>query len=183
MFGLIKSIGKSSFLIDGKNAIRTRCFHTEYDQVFSPYSRLRHKTVFITGATSGIGRACAWNFAAAGANIIITGRRQGRLEEITQEISKKFPESKVHFATMDVRNKSEIESTINSLPNDLKSVDILLNNAGLVVGLEPLEQISSEDMDTMLDTNVKGLVYCTQLFLPTLQSTNGHIVNIGSIAG
>ncbi|OMH80990.1 putative oxidoreductase [Zancudomyces culisetae] len=150
---------------------------------FSLYSRLRNKNVFITGATSGIGQACAYNYAHAGANLIISGRRTERLEAISNDIKSKYPSIKVIYTELDVRNKSQIDKAVSALPKDFKNVDILVNNAGLVIGLDKLVDTKVEDIDTMIDTNVKGLVYVTQAILPTLKRTQGHIVNIGSIAG
>ncbi|PVU88036.1 hypothetical protein BB559_005760 [Furculomyces boomerangus] len=175
-----KSLKRLSFLNLPKTIQHSRFYSSNPDTI---YSRLNKKTVFITGATSGIGKACAWNFANAGANLIVTGRRFERLEELSSQIKEKNPSVEIHCSKLDVRDKQNIDAVVKGLPKDLAEVDILVNNAGLVVGLEPLEIISSEDIDTMMDTNVKGLVYCTQALLPSLKLTNGHIVNIGSIAG
>lgn len=139
------------------------------------------KTVFITGATSGFGEACARRFAEAGYRLIISGRRQDRLLALEKELGALVP---VHGIAMDVRSRSAVEQAIDSIPAAFRAVAVLINNAGLAVGLEPAQGADLDDWETMVDTNIKGLLYCTRLLLPGMVERNqGHIVNIGSVAG
>lgn len=136
--------------------------------------------MLITGASSGIGEACARHFAQAGSNLFLAARRAERLSTLKQELETKFPSIKVSTFELDVRNKERANAAIEYFG----VVDILVNNAGLVIGLDKLEDITEEAMDTMIDTNVKGLVHVTQAVLPgMLQRNQGHIINIGSVAG
>ncbi len=133
------------------------------------------KTVLITGATSGFGKACAEYFAEKGWQLILTGRRTERLEEIQKQLGSAV--SKI--LTLDVRDRAAVEGALGSLGD----VDLLLNNAGLALGLEPSWEVSLDDWDTMVDTNIKGLTYCTRVLLPQMVKRNsGHIINIGSVA-
>ena len=138
------------------------------------------KTALITGATSGIGRATARVFAKKGHKLILCGRRKERLESLKKELSE-F--TSVHTLQFDVRNKEEVFSAINSIPDEFKNIDILLNNAGNAHGLSKIQDGSIEDWDAMMDGNVKGLLYVTKAVLPTMTANNsGFIVNIGSVA-
>jgi 3-hydroxy acid dehydrogenase / malonic semialdehyde reductase len=142
-------------------------------------SRLRDKIVLITGASSGIGRATALEYAKHGSKLILCARRTGRLEELRSQL--KTP---VHTITMDVRDRSQVFQAIAELPTEFKNVDILINNAGLVMGVDPVETVPSESVNTMFDTNVKGLLNVTQALLPGMKQRNqGWIVNVSSIAG
>jgi NADP-dependent 3-hydroxy acid dehydrogenase YdfG len=139
--------------------------------------------VLITGATSGIGKACAEKFAAAKNNLIITGRRQERLEALKAELEAAHG-IKVLACCFDVQDKTAVFNAINSLPEEWKNIDLLINNAGLALGKDSFEDADMDDWDTMLDTNVKGLIYVSRAVLPFMIAKNkGHIVNIGSIAG
>lgn len=139
--------------------------------------------VLITGATSGIGKACAEKFAAAKNNLIITGRRQERLDRIKAELEAAHG-IKVLSCCFDVQDKAAVFAAINSLPEEWKNIDLLINNAGLALGKDSFEDADMDDWDTMLDTNVKGLIYVSRAVLPFMIANNrGHIVNIGSIAG
>ncbi|OYZ00597.1 MAG: NAD(P)-dependent oxidoreductase [Sphingobacteriia bacterium 28-36-52] len=141
------------------------------------------KTIFITGATAGFGKATAEHFAAAGWNCIITGRRQDRLTELAGTLQNKYP-VQIHTLCFDVQNKEAVFAAINSLPAEWHSIDVLLNNAGLALGRDSFELANLDDWDTMLDTNVKGLMYVTKAVLPfMIAKKNGHIINIGSTAG
>lgn len=136
----------------------------------------------ITGATSGFGRAIAVKFAENGYNIIITGRRKERLDELAKELAGN--KADVLALNFDVRNKSETESVIQNLPEEWKNIDILVNNAGLAAGLAHIDNGDTDDWDTMVDTNVKGLLYVTRAVAPLMVARNrGHIFNISSIAG
>ncbi|WP_144392205.1 SDR family oxidoreductase [Pleionea sediminis] len=139
------------------------------------------KTVLITGASSGFGEACAHHFAKLGARLILCARRQNRLEELAHKL---IESTDVLIEVVDVRNNSSVEDFINKLPDDWRNIDVLVNNAGLALGLEPANNASLEDWDTMIDTNIKGLNYVTRAVLPGMVERNkGHIINIGSIAG
>ncbi|KAF8949751.1 hypothetical protein BGZ52_004899, partial [Haplosporangium bisporale] len=133
-----------------------------------------------TGASSGIGEACARHFAKAGSNLLLAARRKDRLENLKQELEALHPSITVSTFELDVRSKAKVDAVVASMGH----VDVLVNNAGLVIGLDKLEDITEEAMDTMFDTNVKGLVYVTQAVVPGMRARNsGHIINIGSVAG
>ena len=121
------------------------------------FSRLRGKTVLITGASSGIGKACAEEYAKSGAHLILAARRSERLAEIKSNFKVKYPESRVHCLSLDVTARSNVFNEINGLPAEWKGIDVLINNAGLAVGLDPVESVPSEAIDSMIDTNVKGI--------------------------
>ena len=142
-----------------------------------------NRIVMITGATSGIGLACAEIFAAHGDNLILTGRRVDRLEIISREITDKHG-VKVKTLNFDVRNKEAVFTTIGSLPEEWRKIDILVNNAGLAVGLSTIQNGEIDDWERMIDTNVKGLLYVSRAVLPGMVGRKqGHVINIGSIAG
>ncbi|MBI1937788.1 MAG: SDR family NAD(P)-dependent oxidoreductase [Ignavibacteriales bacterium] len=144
---------------------------------------LGNKIVFITGATSGIGKSCAYAFAKEGAHLIISARRISLINEIAEGIRKTY-NVKVHAFELDVRNKNKVLSAVNSLPEEWKPIDILINNAGLAKGLNKFYEDDPENWDEMIDTNVKGLLYVTHAILPgMIERKSGHIINIGSIAG
>ncbi|WP_223032450.1 SDR family NAD(P)-dependent oxidoreductase [Hanstruepera marina] len=139
------------------------------------------KTALITGATSGIGRATAHEFAKHGINLVLCGRRQERLNTIKNALSKKVD---VHTLNFDVRDKEKTIEAINSLPEAFKSIDILINNAGNAHGLDPINDGNLEDWDAMMDINVKGLLYVSKSIMPEMiKRKSGHIINIGSSAG
>ncbi len=140
-------------------------------------------TVFITGATSGIGRACAEIFAANNYRLIICGRRAPLLAELQNELIQRYSAT-VHTLCFDVQNRTEVEKAISALPTDWQDISILINNAGLSLGLDPIQQGDITDWETMIDTNVKGLLYVSRGIMPLLiTQQKGHIINIGSIAG
>lgn len=146
-------------------------------------SKKMNKTIMITGATSGFGKAIAKRFAKNGYNLIITGRRKELLDELENELhaSGKLTVLSLCF---DVRKKDVVESVIGTLPEEWKKIDILVNNAGLAVGLSHIQDGDTDDWDWMIDTNVKGLLYVTRAVAPLMVARNkGHIFNIGSIAG
>lgn len=137
----------------------------------------------ITGATAGIGKATAYQLAQLNFNLILTGRRKERLNTIKTELEKKY---KVKIATLsfDIRQKTECEKALQSLDNEWKQIDILINNAGLAQGLSTINNGLEEDWDTMIDTNIKGLLYITKIISNwMIERKQGHIINIGSIAG
>lgn len=139
--------------------------------------------VFITGATSGFGEACARKFAAQGYNVIITGRRKERLHQLKEEL---IPHGiEVIDLCFDVRSLQQVENAVQSLSGEVKRhISILINNAGLAAGREPIDQGSIDDWEQMIDTNIKGLLYVSKNIIPFFQEQQrGHIFNIGSIAG
>lgn len=137
--------------------------------------------VFITGATSGFGAACARQFAAHGWRLIVCGRRQDRLEALRAELAATVP---IHTVPLDVRDEAAVDAAVAALPADFAEVDVLVNNAGLALGLEPAHRCPMADWQQMVDTNIKGLLYCTHAILPGMVARNrGHIINIGSVAG
>ncbi len=142
-----------------------------------------HKTILITGATSGFGKAIAETFAAAGWNCILTGRRAERLKEISENLSSRFGVKTLSLA-FDIQNKSAVFNAVAELPADWQSIDVLVNNAGLALGRDSFENASLDDWDTMINTNVKGLMYMSKAILPLfIKQQKGHIINIGSTAG
>lgn len=142
-----------------------------------------NKIVFITGATSGFGKACAEKFAAHGYDLILNGRREDRLEKIKEEFEKRF-NTAILLSAFDVRKRNEVFSAINKIPDDWQHVDVLINNAGLALGRDYFDEGNMDDWDTMIDTNLKGLIYVTKAALPLLKKSNQpHIINMGSVAG
>lgn len=143
---------------------------------------MEQKTILITGATSGFGKAIAEKFAANQWNCIITGRRKERLLEIAHQLQEKFS-IKVLPLVFDVQNKEEVFAAIESIPLEFKKIDVLVNNAGLALGRETLDKGNLHDWETMIQTNVSGLLYVTKAILPLFVSQNGgHIINLGSVA-
>ena len=141
---------------------------------------IKMKTIFITGATSGIGKATAETFAKQGYKLIICGRRKEVLEQLQIELSNI---TEVYSLVFDVRNQQEVENAINSLPEEWKNIDVLVNNAGNAHGLEPISEGNIADWDAMMDGNVKGLLYVSQPIIKIMKARNtGHIINISSVA-
>lgn len=139
--------------------------------------------VMVTGATSGIGKATAARFAAEGYRVIMTGRREERLAELKESFDKEF-KNKNHIVSFDVRNLKEVNEVVNTLGEEWQNVDILINNAGLALGFAPIHEGDISDWDTMIDTNIKGLLYMTRAIAPKMvERKRGHIVNICSTAG
>jgi len=141
------------------------------------------KTICITGATSGIGKATATKFAQNNCNLIITGRRQERLAELANKLTSAYS-IKVLTLAFDVRDKDAVAKAISTLPEEWKKIDILVNNAGLAVELLPVSEGLLDDWERMIDTNIKGLLYVSRNIIPLMiENGRGHIINIGSIAG
>jgi 3-hydroxy acid dehydrogenase / malonic semialdehyde reductase len=139
------------------------------------------RTVFITGASAGFGAACARLFAAQGDRLVLAARREEPLQRLKDELA---GQTAVHAINLDVRKRKAVQEAIAGLPPEFAEVDVLVNNAGLALGLEPAHQVNLDDWDAMIDTNIKGLTYCTRFLLPGMVARNrGHIVNIGSVAG
>lgn len=141
------------------------------------------KIALITGATSGIGEACAHLFAREKYNLILTGRRIERLEALAKKLNATY-NVEIAVSQFDVRNREEVTENLDQLPAKWKKVSVLINNAGLSQGLDPIQNGSLDDWDTMIDTNVKGLLYVSKIVSNwMIKNESGHIVNIGSIAG
>lgn len=143
-------------------------------------NRIKGNWVLITGATAGIGRAAAWQFAELGCNLIITGRRDDRLKKLKNELVDTYP-VQVTTGDFDIRDRDACRDFVESLNHP---VDILINNAGLALGKDPVDEADFDDWDTMIDTNIKGLLTMIRLISPMMRERNqGHIINLGSIAG
>lgn len=141
------------------------------------------KTILISGATSGIGRSCAEYFARNKDRLIIIGRREERLKQIKSELTEKYG-IEVLYLAFDIRDKNAVKNAIESLPKEWKSIDVLINNAGLASGLNTIQDGDIDDWEKMIDTNVKGLLYLSRAVMPLMiERKKGHIINIGSIAG
>ncbi|MFH0733251.1 MAG: SDR family NAD(P)-dependent oxidoreductase [bacterium] len=146
-------------------------------------TNLKNKIVFITGATSGIGKSCANIFANEGANLILCARRYELLKEVEAEIIAKYG-VKIYSFKLDVRNHDDVIKTIAEFPEEWKGIDILINNAGLGRNFSPLHKDNMEGWEEMIDTNIKGVLYVTREVIPLMITHgSGHIVNLGSIAG
>ncbi|MEH2241803.1 SDR family oxidoreductase [Nostoc sp.] len=144
---------------------------------------LENQIILITGASSGIGTACARIFAGAGAKLILAARRLERLQQLADTLNKDFS-TEIHLLELDVRDRTAVESAISTLPSAWSDIDILINNAGLSRGLDKLHEGSFQDWEDMIDTNVKGLLYLSRYVVPGMVSRDrGHVVNLGSIAG
>lgn len=140
---------------------------------------LAHSVVFVTGASSGFGEATARRFAADGARVVLAARRSERVGALAKELG-----ARAHAITLDVRDRAAVLAAVADLPADFARIDILVNNAGLALGLQPSQAAELDDWDTMVDTNAKGLMYCTRAVLPgMMERERGHIINLGSVAG
>ena len=141
-----------------------------------------NKVVMITGATSGIGMACARKFAENGDRLILTGRNEDRLADIKKELVAQGAD--VLTLAFDVRDREKASQAVKTLPAEWQEIDVLVNNAGLALGLEPEYEGNLDDWETMIDTNIKGLLTMTRLVVPGMvQRNRGHIINVGSVAG
>ena len=141
------------------------------------------KTVFITGATAGFGEACAIKYAQNGFGLILNGRRKERLEALKEKLEEEYGITS-YLLPFDVQNKEEVFSAVKCLPDEWKNIDILINNAGLALGRDSFENADLTDWETMIDTNVKGLVYVSKAVVPLMvENKQGHVVNLGSVAG
>jgi len=141
------------------------------------------KIALITGATSGIGEACAYVFAREGYNLVLTGRRLERLEKLAGHLNKKY-DVEIAIASFDVSDRAQVQENLDGIPAQWKNVDVLINNAGLSQGLDPIQNGNIDDWETMIDTNVKGLLYVSRIVSNwMIENGKGHIINLGSIAG
>jgi len=144
---------------------------------------MKQKIVLVTGATSGIGEACARRFARQGYRVIINGRKQDKLNELAAALKDQGAADVLTLA-FDVRDREQVQAGLTSLPADWQAIDVLINNAGLALGLDPEYEGNFEDWDTMIDTNIKGLLNMTRLVVPGMvERGKGHVINIGSVAG
>ena len=144
---------------------------------------LKDQIVLITGASAGIGRACAETFALAGAKLVLFARRKDRLQELSSELKQKHGATS-YIVELDVRDRKAVQQVFNKLPDEWQKVDVLVNNAGLSRGLDKLQDGSIDDWEEMIDTNIKGLLYITRAVLPGMVARDrGTVINIGSIAG
>ena len=144
---------------------------------------VKDKIVLITGASSGIGEACAYSFAELGARLILTARRSPRLELLKAELTQQF-NADILLLTFDVRDRPSVTTALESLPAEWQAIDILINNAGLSRGLDKLYEGNIQDWEEMIDTNVKGLLYMTRAIVPGMVARGrGHVISLGSIAG
>ena len=144
---------------------------------------LKDQIVLITGASSGIGEACARAFAQAGAKLILVARRQERLEQLAEQLSQEHG-CPLHLIPLDVCDRVAVQSALDNLSTSWSAVDILINNAGLSRGLDKVHEASIQDWEEMIDTNIKGLLYVTRALLPGMVSrSRGHVINLGSLAG
>jgi len=144
---------------------------------------LTNRCVLVTGASSGIGRACAETFAAHGCRLLLAARRKDRLDSLASSLSEQFG-VEIQTKALDVRDRSAVGSWVDGLSEKWREIDILVNNAGLSRGMEPLHEGNITDWEEMIDTNVKGLLYVTRAVLPGMVDRgHGHVINIGSIAG
>ncbi len=145
---------------------------------------LQGKTVFITGASSGIGRACAHAFASQGARLLLCARRVDKLAELAGELARLPEDPDVYAFRLDVRDSNGVRETLAGLPAEWANVDVLVNNAGLSRGLTKLQDDDPENWEEMIDTNIKGLLYVTKAIVPgMIERGQGHVINMGSIAG
>lgn len=143
---------------------------------------LQNQTILITGASSGIGAACARFFAEAGARLILSARRKDKLQALADELRKTY-EAKSLLLPLDVQQSDAVTSAIDILPADWQKIDVLINNAGLSRGLDKQYEVSLQDCEEMIDTNIKGLLYVTRAVVPGMvERGQGHVINIGSIA-
>jgi len=146
-------------------------------------TKLKDKIVLITGASSGIGKACAEQFAAEGARLILTARRKERLDELAKQLKEQY-QTQTLTLQLDVQDKTQVLALVEGLPAEWREIDVLVNNAGLALSSDKFQDGSIENWEIMIDTNVKGLLYMTRSILPGMLSRNrGHIINIGSVAG
>lgn len=145
---------------------------------------MENKTVFITGASSGIGNGCARKFAKEGWNLILNARNESKLKELKSELESEYPEIEIYLLPFDVRNREQIKAALEALPSEWKTIDVLVNNAGLVIGVDKEFEGNLDEWDIVIDTNIKGLLAMTRLVVPGMvERGRGHIINIGSIAG
>ena len=144
---------------------------------------LSNKTILITGASSGIGLACAHRFATAGAQLLLCARRTDILNTLAQQLASDY-HAKTHVFHCDIRNQTQMKNALDTLPDEWKTIDVLINNAGLAAGIDTIQDSHTQDWEDMIDTNIKGLLYMTREILPQMVARkSGHIINLCSISG
>jgi 3-hydroxy acid dehydrogenase/malonic semialdehyde reductase len=144
---------------------------------------LKGRTVFVTGASSGIGEACAFGFAALGARLLLCARRLDRLSAVAERIAEEHG-TEIHLLSLDVSDSGVVSQVLAGLPAEWRSIDVLVNNAGFAKGFEPIPEGRLNEWDQMIDTNIKGLLYVTRCIVPGMvERDRGHVINLGSIAG
>lgn len=160
-----------------------RFVHGAFTFIFVPHLFPMQKIVFITGATSGFGEACAYKFAQNNYNLILNGRRVDRLTGLKKKLEDEFSVSCM-LLPFDVREQQAVFDAVNSLTDDWKKIDILINNAGLALGRDTFDNANLNDWNNMIDTNVKGLLYVSKAVVPLMVTRKqGHVINLGSVAG
>jgi len=175
--------------VDEPGKLKTSCLDTEPGHPASPgdpYAphSLNKDVALVTGASAGIGEACAFRLAAAGAKVIITGRREGKLKEVADRIRKVVPKAQIHVQSLDLQDTKAVAAFRSRLPTVFQDVTILVNNAGLALGLNAADGTPMEHVSQMMNTNVVGLIAMTSAFVPHMRTRGyGHIINIGSISG
>lgn len=151
---------------------------------YSQRTDLKGKVVMITGATSGIGEACAWRFAAEGSNLVVTGRRKDRLDKLKSDIEEGFPGVAVHALPLDMQDAPALTALPGTLPAEFQAIDVLVNNAGKALGIASVDETLPEDIEGMIRTNVIGLMQLTTAISKVMRERSaGHIISIGSISG
>lgn len=144
---------------------------------------LANRVVLITGATAGIGEACAWRFAEHGSKLVLVGRRDDRLSSLKKDLVKAYPDLDVHTVALSVSDTEAVAALPSKLPDKFKNVEVLVNNAGLALGVSAVDTNSIEDAKTVMDTNVLGVIAMCRAFIPGMKEREvGHIINMGSIA-
>jgi len=150
----------------------------------SRYTSMDGSTVLITGASAGIGESCAWKFAELNSKLVLVGRRKHRLEELKGQILAEYPQARIHLESMDVQDTEACMALPTKLPKEYQNVDVLVNNAGLALGVATVANNDIKQGKQMLDTNAMGVIAMTRAFLPGMIKRNrGHVINMGSIAG
>jgi NADP-dependent 3-hydroxy acid dehydrogenase YdfG len=167
----------------GIAAVNVKSFSQARKSTRTTPLNLKNKVVLITGATAGIGASCAWQFAEEGCNLILVGRRTERLHQIKDDILKSYPTIGVHTVSLSVTDLDKVAALPNTLPEKFKNVEILVNNAGLALGVTPADTNDIEAARTVLDTNVLGTIALCRAFLPGMKERgHGHVINMGSVA-
>jgi NADP-dependent 3-hydroxy acid dehydrogenase YdfG len=150
---------------------------------FSKIYKMNNKIAFITGASAGIGEATAILFAKNGYNLVLCGRRANKIADLQERLQNEF-QTKSHAAIFDIRLKDEVKKAVEAIPEPFKKIDVLVNNAGLASGLSTIDKGSLDDWETMIDTNIKGLLFVSRQIIPGMvERKSGHVINISSIAG
>lgn len=183
----LKRIAPGLFCGTAGFAAASRRSYAEHNPVArptsSPLTDMKNKVVLITGASAGIGAACAWRFAEHGAKLVLVGRREQRLAELKKAIQDEFPQAKVHTVSMSVTDLEKVQALPNELPAEFRDVHVLVNNAGLARGVTTVDQNDLKDAMEVMETNVLGTIAFCRAFVPGMKERgSGHVVNMGSVA-